>query len=103
MTSVGTLLNQLPCRSKALKIAVVGSGQSAAECLLDVHRRLESMPAPDGAHDVHMIIRKGSLKPSDDSPFVNEIFDPESKHQSHCDTHAVSELSHLLSRDKRLV
>jgi len=25
-----------------------------------------------------MIFRKGSLKPSDDSPFANEIFDPES-------------------------
>ena len=25
-----------------------------------------------------MILRKGSLKPGDDSPFVNEIFDPDS-------------------------
>ncbi|QRW18177.1 L-lysine 6-monooxygenase (NADPH-requiring) protein [Rhizoctonia solani] len=29
-------------------------------------------------HQLDMIIRKGSLKPSDDSPFANEIFDPES-------------------------
>ena len=29
-----------------------------------------------------MLIRKGALKPSDDSPFANEVFDPEGKFRS---------------------
>ncbi|KIJ69298.1 hypothetical protein HYDPIDRAFT_24148 [Hydnomerulius pinastri MD-312] len=61
-----------------LRIAVVGSGQSAAEVLLDLHSRLSSIPiAGTRRHTLDMIIRKGSLKPSDDSPFANEIFNPE--------------------------
>jgi len=51
-------------------IAVVGSGQSAAEIFLDLEKRF-----PD-AH-IDLITRARSIKPSDDSPFVNEIFNAE--------------------------
>ncbi|CUA68502.1 L-ornithine N5-oxygenase [Rhizoctonia solani] len=67
--------------ARALRIAVLGSGQSSAEVLLDLRLRLANIPIEgEGAqeHQLDMIIHKGSLKPSDDSPFANEIFDPES-------------------------
>ncbi|KAG8741742.1 hypothetical protein FRC10_002520 [Ceratobasidium sp. 414] len=56
--------------ARALRIAVLGSGQSSAEVLLDLHCYR--------GHQLDLIIRKGSLKPSDDSPFANGVFDPES-------------------------
>jgi len=52
------------------RIAVVGSGQSAAEIFLDLEKRF-----PDAYID--LITRARSIKPSDDSPFVNEIFNAE--------------------------
>lgn len=61
--------------NKSLRIAVIGSGQSGAEVTLDLRERLSSIPG--GSHQIDLILRKGSLKPSDDSPFANEIFDPE--------------------------
>lgn len=51
-------------------IAVVGSGQSAAEIFNDLPSRYPNA-------NVTMIIKGSSLRPSDDSPFVNEIFDPD--------------------------
>ena len=79
MNSITSLLSRQLQKHRSLKIAFVGSGQSAAECLIDVYKRLELWPCVEAPHEIHMIIRKGSLKPSDDSPFVNEIFDPDSK------------------------
>lgn len=68
--------------ARALRIAVLGSGQSSAEVLLDLRSRLAGIAIEDETgsreHQLDLIIRKGSLKPSDDSPFANEIFDPES-------------------------
>lgn len=52
------------------KIAVIGGGQSAAEIFVDMCNRYEE-------GEVHMINRRFALHPADDSPFVNEIFDPE--------------------------
>ncbi|QRV90036.1 L-lysine 6-monooxygenase (NADPH-requiring) protein [Ceratobasidium sp. AG-Ba] len=68
--------------ARALRIAVLGAGQSSAEVLLDLKSRLADVTI-DGetstiGHQLDLVIRKGSLKPSDDSPFANEIFDPES-------------------------
>ncbi|KAF8332309.1 L-lysine 6-monooxygenase [Cantharellus anzutake] len=71
---------------RPVRIAVVGSGQSAAEVLLDIQARLSVFPPPAPSsehsvpsnHSVDLIIHRGSLKPSDDSPFANEIFDPAS-------------------------
>ncbi|KAK9324493.1 L-lysine 6-monooxygenase (NADPH-requiring)-domain-containing protein [Lipomyces orientalis] len=52
-------------------VAVVGAGQSAAEIAQYLHANL-----PLDSH-VDMIFPAGALRPSDDSPFVNEIFNPE--------------------------
>ncbi|KAF8844468.1 hypothetical protein BDN67DRAFT_962822 [Paxillus ammoniavirescens] len=81
LTSVEPLLDSLQSSypgGRPLRIAVIGAGQSAAEVVIDLHSRLASIPvAGEKTHTLDMIIRKGSLKPSDDSPFVNEIFNPE--------------------------
>ncbi|SFM28477.1 lysine N(6)-hydroxylase/L-ornithine N(5)-oxygenase family protein [Nitrosomonas communis] len=51
----------------ASRIAIVGGGQSAAEIFMDLHDRFLTT-------QVDLIMRARSIKPSDDSPFVNEIF-----------------------------
>ncbi|TGZ82049.1 L-ornithine N5-oxygenase sida, partial [Ascodesmis nigricans] len=60
----------LPSRSDPYNIAVVGSGQSAAEIFNDLHSTYPNSTTS-------LFIRSHALKPSDDSPFVNEIFNPE--------------------------
>ncbi|WPP02048.1 SidA/IucD/PvdA family monooxygenase [Pseudomonas sp. HR96] len=61
----------LPCgQGQAMRIAVVGGGQSAAEAFIDLN---DSYPSAQ----VDLILRAAVLKPADDSPFVNEIFSPE--------------------------
>lgn len=60
----------LPDQNKSYNIAVVGNGQSAAEIFND-------LPARYPNAKVTLIIKGTALRPSDDSPFVNEIFDPE--------------------------
>lgn len=54
---------------RALRVAVVGGGQSAAEIFEDLTTRFPQV-------DASLILRGTALKPSDDSPFVNEIFNP---------------------------
>jgi len=68
---------------RPLKVVVIGGGQSAAEVVVDLRSRLQDVAPPplneDGnimRHEVDLIISRGSLKPSDDSPFSNEIFNP---------------------------
>ncbi|KAJ6262345.1 hypothetical protein Dda_3152 [Drechslerella dactyloides] len=51
------------------RIAVIGAGQSAAEVFSDVSSRYHNATTT-------LFIRGDALKPSDDSPFVNEIFNP---------------------------
>ncbi|CAG8863640.1 L-ornithine N(5)-monooxygenase [Pseudomonas fluorescens] len=64
-------LAKLPCaQGKPMRIAVIGSGQSAAEAFIDLN---DSYPSVK----VDMVLRASALKPADDSPFVNEIFTPE--------------------------
>ena len=58
---------QLP---DARRIAVVGAGQSAAEIFMDLQGR-------PGAPQVDLVTRSRSIRPADDSPFVNEIFNAE--------------------------
>lgn len=60
-------LREIAQHGSAKKIAVVGAGQSAAEIFMDLHNRA-------GAPHVDLIMRARAIKPSDDSPFVNEIF-----------------------------
>ncbi|KLO14186.1 hypothetical protein SCHPADRAFT_826848 [Schizopora paradoxa] len=79
MLRIEDLLSRLSRRPTTLKLAIVGSGQSASEVLLDLHSRLQSIAVGEtgSQHELHLIMRNGSFKPSDDSPFVNEIFNPE--------------------------
>ncbi|RPB02035.1 FAD/NAD(P)-binding domain-containing protein [Choiromyces venosus 120613-1] len=65
-STVPKILND---KNKAYKIAVVGGGQSAAEIFNDMHTRYPNSKTS-------LIIKGSALRPSDDSPFVNEIFDP---------------------------
>ncbi|KAI5800436.1 L-lysine 6-monooxygenase, partial [Pyronema domesticum] len=60
----------LPYRDGAYKIAVVGGGQSAVEIYSDIQSKYPNCKTT-------LFLRQSALKPSDDSPFVNEIFDPE--------------------------
>ncbi|CCD94890.1 L-ornithine 5-monooxygenase (L-ornithine N5-oxygenase) [Bradyrhizobium sp. ORS 375] len=55
---------------RALRVAIIGGGQSAAEVTLDLGER-----HPDVRID--LVFRGHALKPSDSSPFVNEIFNPD--------------------------
>jgi L-ornithine N5-oxygenase len=52
------------------RVAVIGGGQSAAEVVLDLYNRFPGLA-------IDMIFRGHALKPSDNTPFVNEIFDPD--------------------------
>ncbi|MDT4811830.1 L-ornithine N(5)-monooxygenase [compost metagenome] len=60
-----------PCvNGTPMRIAIIGGGQSAAEAFIDLN---DSYPCVK----VDMILRGSSLKPADDSPFVNEVFSPD--------------------------
>ncbi|EME77239.1 uncharacterized protein MYCFIDRAFT_60092 [Pseudocercospora fijiensis CIRAD86] len=59
-----------PDGTRPRRVAVIGGGQSAAECWHDVPSRFP------GSQSV-LLIRGAALKPSDDSPFVNEVFNPD--------------------------
>ncbi|KAL6712888.1 hypothetical protein ACLMJK_009600 [Lecanora helva] len=56
-------------RSKR-SVAIIGGGQSAAEIFNDLQSRCQNTW-------VSLYTGDSALRPSDDSPFVNEIFDPE--------------------------
>ncbi|KAF2153760.1 L-ornithine N5-oxygenase sida [Myriangium duriaei CBS 260.36] len=56
--------------SAPLRIAVVGGGQSAAEIFADLPSRFPNSRS-------WLLIKGTALRPSDDSPFVNEVFDPD--------------------------
>lgn len=51
-----------------VRVAVIGGGQSAAEVFFDVTQRFPEAEAT-------LILRDHALRPADDSPFVNEVFD----------------------------
>ncbi|KAF2190908.1 hypothetical protein K469DRAFT_359151 [Zopfia rhizophila CBS 207.26] len=53
----------------AYNVAVVGNGQSAAEIFDFLHAHYPNART-------RLLIKGGALRPSDDSPFVNEIFNP---------------------------
>lgn len=67
---LGSAKPLLQAAERRLKIAVIGSGQSGAEIFCD----LVNDPAQP---QVDFIFRSHALKPADDSPFVNEIFNAE--------------------------
>ncbi|KAL3473628.1 L-lysine 6-monooxygenase (NADPH-requiring)-domain-containing protein [Aspergillus californicus] len=66
-TTLPTLLKD---NSEPYNIAVLGSGQSAAEIFHDLQKRYPNSRTS-------LIMRDSAMRPSDDSPFVNELFNPE--------------------------
>ncbi|KAI2052914.1 PAK- GC kinase Sid1 [Ophidiomyces ophidiicola] len=68
VNAVPHLLKQ---QSGGYRVAVIGGGQSAAEICEDLSSRYPNSK-------ITLVARGASLRPSDDSPFVNEIFDPQS-------------------------
>ena len=60
-------LTDIKNNDKAERIAIIGAGQSAAEIFVELNDHANK-PAVD------LVMRARSIKPSDDSPFVNEIF-----------------------------
>ncbi|KAL2842941.1 L-lysine 6-monooxygenase (NADPH-requiring)-domain-containing protein [Aspergillus pseudoustus] len=66
-TTLPTLLNN---STEPYNIAVLGSGQSAAEIFHDLQKRYPNSRTT-------LIMRDSAMRPSDDSPFVNELFNPE--------------------------
>ncbi|KAA8652309.1 hypothetical protein EYZ11_011668 [Aspergillus tanneri] len=66
-TTLPALLNN---DQEVYNIAVLGSGQSAAEIFHDLQKRYPKSKTT-------LIMRDTAMRPSDDSPFVNELFNPE--------------------------
>ncbi|WP_068827006.1 lysine N(6)-hydroxylase/L-ornithine N(5)-oxygenase family protein [Pseudomonas sp. BMS12] len=64
-----TYLERIQGCQEPRRLAVIGSGQSAAEIFNDLCGRYPNA-------EVSMVMRSQALRPADDSPFVNEIFDP---------------------------
>lgn len=60
-------LQGIAANPQARKIAIIGAGQSAAEIFLDLHNRSDIT-------QIDLIMRGRAMHPSDDSPFVNGIF-----------------------------
>jgi L-ornithine N5-monooxygenase len=58
--------------SPPLRVGILGSGQSSVEILLNLRERL-SIKFPNS--ELHLIFRQAAIHPSDDSPFVNQVFD----------------------------
>ncbi|MDO5103946.1 MAG: lysine N(6)-hydroxylase/L-ornithine N(5)-oxygenase family protein [Lautropia sp.] len=63
-------LKGLSANPTARRIAILGAGQSAAEIFVDLGQR-------PGIDQIDLIMRAHVIKPADDSPFVNEIFNTE--------------------------
>ncbi|SEN93662.1 L-ornithine N5-oxygenase [Duganella sp. CF517] len=63
-------LQSIAANADARNIAVIGAGQSAAEIFMDLHGR-------PNAPRVDLVMRARAIKPADDSPFVNEVFNPD--------------------------
>lgn len=64
-----SIANMFPPGQHPRSVAVIGAGQSAAEVFNNIPTRFPGAKA-------RLLIRGAALRPSDDSPFVNEIFDP---------------------------
>ncbi|KAG5927535.1 hypothetical protein E4U42_002112 [Claviceps africana] len=60
----------IPKASTPCRVVVVGAGQSAAEIFNNVASRYPNSKT-------HLVMRQEFLRPSDDSPFVNCVFNPE--------------------------
>lgn len=65
-----TYLQNVERNGSAQRVAIIGAGQSAAELFMDLQGRHQ-------APCVDLIMRARAIRPSDDSPFVNEVFNAE--------------------------
>lgn len=70
LTSLRTGLDAVGLGEVPERFVVIGGGQSAAEIYVDLQSRFPKS-------EVVIVVKGASLRPSDDSPFVNEIFDPD--------------------------
>ncbi|KFY20516.1 hypothetical protein V493_07665 [Pseudogymnoascus sp. VKM F-4281 (FW-2241)] len=68
--SPSPLSSSTAAATAAPHLVVIGGGQSAAEIYVDLSTRFPHSR-------VTLLVKDTSLRPSDDSPFVNEIFDPD--------------------------
>jgi len=66
---LSSMARLVPEKNRALRIAVIGGGQSAAEAFIDIN---DNYPQAK----VDLIMRGNAIKPADASPFVNEVFNP---------------------------
>ncbi|KAK4223817.1 L-lysine 6-monooxygenase (NADPH-requiring)-domain-containing protein [Podospora fimiseda] len=57
-------------KNAPVRVAVIGAGQSSAEIFSNIQNQYPNSKT-------YMIMRSEWLKPSDDSPFINSIFNPE--------------------------
>ncbi len=62
-----TYLRDIARCGDARRIAVIGAGQSAAEIFMDLQGRPQ-------VQEVDWVMRARAIRPADDSPFVNEVF-----------------------------
>jgi hypothetical protein len=64
-------------QGRTKKVAVCGAGQSACEIFMAL-ASADSLVSSGGAErtQVDLLIHRGALRPADDSPFSNEVFDP---------------------------
>ncbi|KAI4203068.1 MAG: hypothetical protein LQ350_002116 [Teloschistes chrysophthalmus] len=67
VTTIPKVLADKNCNHR---VAIVGGGQSAAEIFNNLQQNFENV-------FVTLYVGDSALRPSDDSPFVNEIFDPD--------------------------
>ncbi|GAA6042901.1 hypothetical protein JCM8097_002760 [Rhodosporidiobolus ruineniae] len=88
---LSSIVSSVPT-SRPIRLAVVGAGQSAAECFLALRSRLASLLLDGVEHrpQVDMLFRSSSLRPTDEGSFSNEVFDP-----------AISQAMYRLSEEHR--
>ncbi|GAA5902510.1 hypothetical protein JCM6882_002771 [Rhodosporidiobolus microsporus] len=68
-----------PPSTRPLRFAVVGAGQSSAECFLALRSRLAAVLPRNTTTQrpqIDMLFRSSSLRPTDEGAFSNEVFDP---------------------------
>ncbi|GAA6052828.1 hypothetical protein JCM3770_006272 [Rhodotorula araucariae] len=80
---INTLLPQIvearTRERRAIRVGVVGAGQSAAECFLHLRTKLAPLLPADKDLErpqVDMLLRASSMRPTDEGQFSNEVFDP---------------------------
>ncbi|GAA6062279.1 hypothetical protein JCM10212_000939 [Sporobolomyces blumeae] len=76
-----------PDRTRPIRLAVIGGGQSATECFLQLRNKLaavlpllEAQGQLEQRPQVDLLIRRAALRPTDEGAFSNEVFDPAMSH-----------------------